>query len=200
MTGPAMTRLLPQIKQAYPDTRCYFAALKPASRKGRVWPMASPGRRPCTPQERRIWLLTLARGTRNRCTHTQPRAQVSSGGSSLARGREARILQSVRWAYGTRTIFQYSSRTVRTFTYSFFLTQHMNFACVSPQMHWYFGSMQGYFCRFRDNGQCLDMISASCHVVIAPHFARLQALCEYLQRPLRNLQAPQDPAPAGDAQ
>ena len=34
----------------------------------------------------------------------------------------------------------------------------------------------------------------------APQFARLQALCEYLQRPLRNLQAPQDPAPAGDAQ
>ena len=34
----------------------------------------------------------------------------------------------------------------------------------------------------------------------APQFARLQALCKYLQRPLRNLQAPQDPAPAGDAQ
>ena len=33
-----------------------------------------------------------------------------------------------------------------------------------------------------------------------PQFARLQALCDYLQRPLRNLQAPQDPAPAEDAQ
>ena len=33
-----------------------------------------------------------------------------------------------------------------------------------------------------------------------PQFARLQALCEYLQRPLRNLQAPQDPASAEDAQ
>ena len=39
-------------------------------------------------------------------------------------------------------------------------------------MHWYFGSMQGYFCRFRDNGQCLDMISASCHVII-PAFVRI---------------------------
>ena len=82
-------------------------------------------RRPCTPQGRRMLLTLARRGTRNRCTHTQRRAQVSSGGSSLARGREARILQSVRWAYGTRTIFQYSSRTVRTFTYSFFLTQHI---------------------------------------------------------------------------
>ena len=60
MTGPAMTRLFPQMKQAYPDTRCYFAALKPASRKGRVWPMAFPGRRPCTPQERRMALDACA--------------------------------------------------------------------------------------------------------------------------------------------
>ena len=53
MAGPAMTRLLPQMKQADPDMRCYFSALKPASRKGRVWPMATPGRRPCTPPQGR---------------------------------------------------------------------------------------------------------------------------------------------------